>query len=133
MAETLGVNHLGLTVTELDQTTAFFVQALGWVETARDESYPRSTVTDGSLRLTLWQADKTRDVVRFDRRANVGLHHLALAVATSGDLDRVAAKLANWPGVIVEFMPEPVGSGPRRHMMFSEPGGIRLELIWPGV
>jgi len=132
MAETLGVNHLGLTVTELDQTTAFFVQALGWVETARDESYPRSTVTDGSLRLTLWQADRARGVVGFDRRTNIGLHHLALAVATSGDLDRIAAKLANWPGVIVEFMPEPVGSGPRRHMMFSEPGGIRLELIWPG-
>ena len=29
-------------------------------------------------------------------------------------------------------MPELLGSGPRKHMIFFEPGGIRLELIWSG-
>jgi hypothetical protein len=54
MAETSGLNHLGLSVFDLDQTTAFFVEVLGWQEIARDDSYPRNAVTDGSLRLTLW-------------------------------------------------------------------------------
>lgn len=29
MAQTTGLNHLGLTVRDLDQTTAFFVDVLG--------------------------------------------------------------------------------------------------------
>jgi hypothetical protein len=32
-----------------------------------------------------------------------------------------------------DFMPELVGKGPRKHMMFFEFGGNRIELIWPGV
>ncbi|WP_323764253.1 VOC family protein [Marinovum sp.] len=132
MAETQGLNHLGLAVRDLDETTGFFVSVLGWEESARDPSYPRSTVTDGQLRLTLWQVDRSSGITGFDRRANVGLHHLALEVASAEALDTLAEKVANWPGVAVEFMPEAMGSGPRRHMMFAEPGGIRLELIWPG-
>ncbi|RVU38344.1 VOC family protein [Hwanghaeella grinnelliae] len=132
MAETIGLNHLGLAVEDLDRTTAFFVEVLGWTELARDESYPRNAVTDGDLRLTLWQVDHAAPVAAFDRRANIGLHHLALGVPTEADLNRLADRVKDHPGVTVEFMPEPVGGGPRKHMMFAEPGGIRLELIWQG-
>ncbi len=132
MTETQGLNHLGLAVRDLDQTTAFFTGVLGWSEIARDDSYPRNAVTDGQVRLTLWQVDRSNAVTAFDRRANVGLHHLALTVPTEADLDRLAVSVRDWPGVEIEFMPEPLGDGPRKHMMFAEPGGIRLELIWPG-
>jgi catechol 2,3-dioxygenase-like lactoylglutathione lyase family enzyme len=132
MAETAGVNHLGLTVRDLDETTDFFTQILGWEEIARDNAYPRTTITDGKLRLTLWQATKDAETVDFDRRSNIGLHHLALTVASEPDLQRLAAVIASCNGVAVEFMPELVGKGPRKHMMFAEPGGIRLELIWSG-
>jgi len=132
MAETAGVNHIGLTVRDLDETTDFFTQILGWQEIARDETYPRTTITDGQLRLTLWQATTVTRTVDFDRRSNIGLHHLALTVASEADLNRLAALIASRHGVAVEFMPELVGKGPRKHMMFAEPGGIRLELIWPG-
>ncbi len=67
-----------------------------------------------------------------DRRANVGLHHLAMEIESEAKLAELADKVTAWPGVTVEFMPEAVGSGPRKHMMFAEPGGIRVELIWPG-
>lgn len=67
MTETQGLNHLGLTVVDLNSTTSFFVKALGWEEVARDESYPRTAVTDGKLRLTLWQADRSLEVQSFDR------------------------------------------------------------------
>jgi len=132
MTETSGLNHLGLSVFDLDQTTAFFVEVLGWQEIARDDSYPRNAVTDGSLRLTLWQVDRAKQVTGFDRRTNVGLHHLAMQVDSEQRLVQLADRVVAWPGVEVEFMPELLGDGPRRHMMFTEPGGIRLELIWPG-
>jgi lactoylglutathione lyase len=132
MAETSGPNHLGLSVFDLDKTTAFFTEVLGWQEVARDDSYPRNSVTDGKLRLTLWQVDRAQQVIRFDRRANVGLHHMALEVKSEQRLAELADRVSAWPGVRVEFMPAPLGDGPRRHMMFAEPGGIRLELIWPG-
>ncbi|MDF1720752.1 MAG: VOC family protein [Minwuia sp.] len=132
MSQTVGLNHLGLSVRDLDATTDFFTRVLGWEELARDDSYPRNAVTDGKLRLTLWQVDHANDVIDFDRRANIGLHHLAIEVETEAVLNALAGKVRNWPGVKIEFLPELVGAGPRKHMMFQEPGGIRLELIWPG-
>lgn len=131
MPETIGLNHLGLTVRDLDATTGFFTGALGWEETARDPGYPRSTITDGKLRLTLWQV-QTDAPVGFDRKSNVGLHHLALEVASEADLNRLAETVAAWPGVSVEFAPELMGTGPRKHMMLAEPGGLRIELLWAG-
>jgi catechol 2,3-dioxygenase-like lactoylglutathione lyase family enzyme len=132
MAKTSGINHTGLTVCDLDQTTAFFVDVLGWDVTARDPDYPRNTVTDGSARLTLWQADVSGPMRAFDRRANIGLHHIAFTVPSEDALNDLASKVAAYPGVRVEFLPEFMGHGPRRHMIFAEPGGLRIELVWAG-
>ena len=132
MAATSGMNHLGLTVADLDASTAFFAQALGWEVLARDETYPRTTVSDGTIRLTLWQAHPEPQIVTFARRTNVGLHHLAMTVESEARLDALAQTLHEYPGVTIEFMPELVGQGPRRHMIFTDPGGLRLELIWDG-
>jgi lactoylglutathione lyase len=132
MAQTRGINHLGLSVLDLESSTRFFTQALGWTETGRDNSYPRTIVTDGHARLTLWQVDLGLEVEPFSRRKNVGLHHLALEVDSEARLIELSHSLAVWPGVEVEFMPELLGKGPRKHMMIAEPGGIRIEFIWPG-
>lgn len=128
---TKGINHLGLTVRNLDQTTAFFTDLLGWTLLGRDESYPRTTVSDGYCRFTLWQADQSQPVTDFDRKTNIGLHHVALEVATKEDLFEIAEKVRAWPGIAMEFEPEPLAGGPRMHLMFAEPGGIRVEIIWP--
>ncbi|MEP1930706.1 MAG: VOC family protein [Roseibium sp.] len=128
---TIGINHLGLTVHDLDQTTSFFTDCLNWQLLARDDSYPRTTVADGSCRLTLWQVDQTGLVTDFNRKTNIGLHHFALEVASQEELMAMADKVASWPGVAVEFLPELLSGGPRMHMMFAEPGGIRMEIIWP--
>ena len=132
MHKTQGLNHLGLSVKNLDQSLAFFTDCLGWEESGRDDSYPRSAVSDGSIRLTLWQVDHDLAVNEFHFRQNVGLHHFALEVATEAELNQIAESVAAWPGVEVEFMPELLGPGPRKHMIFYEPGGIRIEFIWPG-
>ena len=70
--KTQGINHVGLSVLDIDSSALFFVQVLGWVESGRDESYPRTSVSDGHTRLTLWQVDRSLDVQPFNRRRNVG-------------------------------------------------------------
>jgi catechol 2,3-dioxygenase-like lactoylglutathione lyase family enzyme len=89
MYKTQGINHLGLSVKNLDQTVAFFTDCLGWEESGRDDSYPRSAVSDGNVRLTLWQVDHALAVNEFHFRQNVGLHHFALEVATQEELNVV--------------------------------------------
>ncbi len=131
-AKTRGINHLGLSVLDLESSLRFFTELLGWTESGRDESYPRAAVSDGHVRLTLWQVDRSLDVRRFDRRANVGLHHLALEVASEQRLNELAAACQNRSDVTIEFLPELLGKGPRKHMMCLEPGGIRVEFICPG-
>ena len=132
MADTKGINHLGLAVKDLSATTRFFVDVLDWKESGQDPSYPRTAVSDGTVRLTLWQVDHGQTVNAFDRRKNIGLHHLALEVESEERLLDVARKVAEYSGAKIEFPPELVGSGPRKHMMCYEPGGIRIEFIWPG-
>ncbi len=117
---------------ELKKTRDFFVDTLGWEESGYDESYPRTAVSDGVVRLTLWQVDHDLDVEPFHRRKNIGLHHLALEVDSEARLNALYDKVSQHPECTVEFAPEPMGKGPRKHMMFTEPSGIRLEFTWPG-
>lgn len=132
MAETQGIHHLGLSVKNLAASKAFFVNALGWEESGYDASYPRTAVSDGVIRLTLWQVDLSLAVEEFHRCKNIGLHHLALQVESESGLNQIYKKLSAYPGVQIEFAPELVGNGPRMHMMCNEPGGIRIEFIWQG-
>ncbi len=132
MASTQGINHLGLTVLDLGATRAFFTELLGWEESGYDPAYPRTAVSDGYTRLTLWQVQDADKHVAFDRKQNLGLHHLALSVSSDQALNALYAKVQDFPGTHIEFAPEVVGSGPRKHMMCYEPGGLRIEFIWSG-
>lgn len=132
MYKTQGINHLGLSVKNLDQTVSFFVDCLGWEESGRDESYPRSAVSDGTIRLTLWEVDHSLSVNEFHFRKNIGLHHFALEIESEQKLNEISESVKLHPGVNIEFMPELLGVGPRKHMILYEPGGIRIEFIWPG-
>jgi catechol 2,3-dioxygenase-like lactoylglutathione lyase family enzyme len=127
---TSGISHVGLTVSSLAKSVDFFVNGLGWKEKGGKPDYPAVYVSDGQLTVTLWQVRDPANAVAFDRKTNIGLHHLALNVDSSEALDAAFAKVAGWPGVEVEFAPEFSGSGPKRHCMFSEPGGNRIELSW---
>jgi catechol 2,3-dioxygenase-like lactoylglutathione lyase family enzyme len=124
---TAGIDHVGLTVHDLEQSQRFFCECLGWQVVGGNPAYPAVFVSDGGVRLTLWQVDGPESCVTFDRRRNIGLHHLALKVADLARLDALYARVAVWPGVVVEFAPEPVGKGPKVHCMVREPGGVRIE------
>lgn len=129
-AMTKGIDHVGLTVSNLSKSVDFFVNGLGWAEVGSRPAYPATFVSDGNLTLTLWQVDLQTDYVTFDRRKNIGLHHLALRVTDPDELVVIFEKIKAWDGVEVEFAPELSGNGPKRHFMIYEPGGNRIEFAW---
>ncbi len=125
---TLGIDHLGLTVADLQASLEFFTRALGWEKFGGNPDYPSAYVTDGHAKLTLWQ-QKNRGS-GFDRHTNVGLHHTALKLPDAAALQRLYERVKDWPGVEVEFAPELSGKGPKQHFMILEPGGTRLEFSY---
>ena len=127
---TMGVDHVGLTVKDLAASQRFFVDCLGWQLLGGNPDYPAAFVGDGLTRITLWQVADAEQAVEFDRRQNIGLHHLALKTASRDQLDELFAGVKDWPGVNVEFSPEPSGGGPKIHAMIYEPGGNRIEFVY---
>lgn len=126
--ETLGLSHLGLAVSNLQASTEFFTQALGWKIAREVPEYPARFVTNGHVFFTLWQTDANANA--FNRRSNVVLHHVAIKVPTEEALEAVFKKVSAHPGVNVEFSPEFLRGGPARHCMIFEPSGIRVEFVW---
>lgn len=124
-----GVDHVGLTVTDLKATETFFTDTLGFTVKRRDAEYPASFLSNGDILITLWRATDPDTAVRFDRKRNVGLHHLAFAVESFETLDALHERLAATPGVVIEFAPEPLTGTTAKHMMIREPSGNRLEFI----
>lgn len=124
---TFEIDHLGLTVSDLEASVRFFIDALGWQRFGGNPDYPSVYVTNGHAKFTLWQQ---RGTTGFDRHETVGLHHVALKVASEADLMALFEAVRDWPGVTVEFAPEPSGKGPKRHFMIYEPGGNWLEFSY---
>lgn len=125
---TQGIDHLGLTV-ELEDSLAFFVDCLGWQQVGGKPQYPAAFISDGSSTLTLWQVQNDAPI-GFDRKNNIGLHHVALKVASEADLNNLFERVKNWPSVKVEFAPEYSGTGPKVHFMIYEPSGNRIEFAY---
>lgn len=129
MTTTLGIDHLGLTVRNLEQTVGFFTDCLGWKEVGGKPDYPSKYVSDGSSVLTLWQV-QVENPGKFDRKTNIGLHHVSFKIATEAELNSLFDKVKDWPGIDVECEPEFSGSGPKVHFFIAEPGGLRLEFAY---
>jgi hypothetical protein len=89
-------------------------------------------VSDGATLLTLWQVEDPARANGFDRRGNIGLHHLALGVADAAALDTVRDRIHDWPGVQIEFAPGPLRKGSAAHHLIAAiPGGVRVEFAMP--
>lgn len=130
MSVTSGVQHIGLAVSKLEESAGFFTQLLGWEEVRRRDDYPAIFVKDDALTITLWKT-QTEEPVKFDRKRNIGLHHLALRVKSKEALFELLDVLkANQ--IEIEFEPTFIREGPSMHMMCYEPSGIRIEFYYPG-
>ena len=127
---TKGAHHIGLTVAKLEESASFFTSLLGWKEVRRIEEYPAIFVSYGNIMVTFWKK-KEAPSNTFDRKRNIGLHHVAFVVENESDLVNIHEKLVK-SGLKIEFSPELLRQGPAKHMMCYEPTGIRVEFIWPG-
>lgn len=122
-----GMDHIALSVSNLEASTDFFVETLGFKVAGRDQEYPAAFLNNGQMSLTLWQTSD--EPVAFDRKRNVGLHHLAIRVSSFEALDALYETVKEFEGVVIEFSPELSYGGPAKHMMIREPSGNRIELV----
>ena len=130
-AVTKGIHHLGLNVKDLPTTQKFFEDTIGFKKVGEVPEYPAAFVSDGQIMIALFQTQNPQDAINFDRKNNIGLHHFSLKLQSLEDLDQLNDKLSQTEGVTVEFPPEDLHGGPTKHMMCTEPGGIRIEFIVP--
>jgi catechol 2,3-dioxygenase-like lactoylglutathione lyase family enzyme len=128
---TIGISHIGLSVTDLDASLKFF-EALGYKKVGGVESYPSLFLSDGSSLLTIWKTDE--GATPFDRRKNVGLHHLALKVPSMEALSKAFDAVSKVAGVRVDgegaFGPQALDGMPLTHAIVFEPSGNRIELTY---
>lgn len=129
---TRGVHHVGITVPNLEEAQGFFCETLGFDVVGTNPNYPAAFVSDGHTMVTLWQAADPSSATPFDRRANIGLHHLAFSVADETVLNTVFERVKAHPGVTIEFAPTSIFEGSAvRHFICAMPGGVRIEFATP--
>ena len=124
---TCGISHVGLSVSNLDKSVGFF-EAIGYSKIGGDVSYPSVFLSDGASMVTLWQTDE--GATPFDRRKNVGLHHLAIKVPSLEALQQAYDTVMAIDGVKSNFGPEAIEGMPLTHAMVFEPSGNRIEFTY---
>jgi hypothetical protein len=84
---TCSVDHVGLSVRDIDSTR----RCPGWRVVGERPEYPAAFVSDGQQIVALWRVEVPDQAVAFDRRTNVGLHHLALAARRHSESSKLSA------------------------------------------
>ena len=129
-AAAIAPGHIGLSVTDLDRSLAFYreVLELDVIQTSTDADRRYAFLgAGGRLFLTLWQ----QSADGFEPR-QAGLHHLAFELPTFEAVQAIEAKLRargvrpRYDGVV----PHREG-GESAALFFSDPDGIRLEVYSP--
>lgn len=143
------VDHVGLTVPDLDEAVSFFVEVLGCqlvyevgpVERPEDDWMERqlnvhslSSMRVATLRcgpvtnLELFEYSAPEQKTRLPKNSDNGGHHLAFYVT---DMEAAVAYLREQPGVIVLGEPQTDGAGPiegNEWVYFLAPWGMQLEI-----
>ncbi len=129
-ASEIAPGHIGLSVTDLGRSIAFYQDVLGLELIQRSDESGRIFAflgAGGRLFLTLWQ----QSAAAFDA-GRAGLHHLAFQVPTLDAVQAAEAKLRargiapRYDGVV----PHREGAESAA-LFFADPDGIRLELYSP--
>lgn len=144
------VDHVGLTVPDLDEAVEFFVEVLGAEELYRSTRGPDADFirenfempADASLTLAMLRMPPNLNIELFEwrgtglkterpRHGDAGGHHLAFAV---DDVDVAAERFARVPGVrLLGRVKQVAGDSPRvagnRWTYLVTPWGLMIELV----
>ncbi|RKQ86307.1 glyoxalase/bleomycin resistance protein/dioxygenase superfamily protein [Solirubrobacter pauli] len=124
IATTFATGHVGLNVTDLERSVAFYQRVFGWSVRGRGDGYA-FLGDDARLVLTLWeQASGT-----FGTRTP-GLHHLSFEVETVADVQAAGARVREEGLRLYHDGTVPHGEGASSGgVFFEDPDGIRLEVF----
>ncbi|MGW5970827.1 VOC family protein [Streptomyces sp. NPDC055186] len=129
-AQQLQTGHVGLNVTDLERSLAFYREVFDFEvmgEGKEDDRRWAFLGREGRLLVTLWQQSQGA----FDT-GRPGLHHLSFQVETIDEVNATAEVLR---GLGAEFAYEgvvPHGEGATSGgIFFTDPDGIRLEIYAP--
>jgi len=130
---TSGVFHVDLVVSSIERSLPFYRELLaplgfhriGEVEGERGETIWYLSGPGSSIGLREAQSEREQPVDRYE----VGLHHLAVEASSRAAVDERAAWLRS-QGAEIESGPEEYGYSPGYYaVFFSDPDGIKLEIV----
>ncbi len=122
--------HVGLNVTDLDRSAAFYQSVFGFEVSGRSEQDGKEfafLAQDGTLTLTLWRQSEGRFPT-----AQPGLHHLSFQVENLQAVQQAEATLREIGATIHHggIVPHREGAS-SGGVFFEDPDGIRLEIYAP--
>jgi len=122
-----GISHIAITVTDLDRSSSWYRDVLGWEQRQRGRDATEFAYGDlpSGLTLVLRQHDSGSDEP-FDE-SSAGLDHLCLQVESLEDLTELEAKLARCGARFTPVKELPFG----RLLAFRDPDNIALEASLP--
>lgn len=126
------INHIAIVVPDLEEATAFWVDALGLplerVSEVSEEAVRVAFLPAGEGEIELLQPlDEESGVARYIKERGPGLHHLCLEVA---DIEAAMSRLRAHDVELINETPRTSEDGRRRYA-FIHPrsaGGVLLEL-----
>ncbi|WTW94845.1 VOC family protein [Streptomycetaceae bacterium NBC_01309] len=124
----LKTGHIGLNVTDLERSAAFYAKVFGFEVVGRDDDQGWVFLgTEGRLVLTLWR--QSEGAFRGDAP---GLHHLSFQVDDIAAVRAAEAVLKELGAVFAHDGVVPHGEGTASGgIFFADPDGIRLEIYAP--
>jgi glyoxylase I family protein len=134
------INHLALTVRDLDRSTEFYDKVLGFMGYARVE-VPEATQQAMKTRLLAWASPNGSITLRpatgeaaskaHDGKAP-GLNHLAFNAENRADVEKLHSLLQEMGARILDAPAEYSYFPGYYAVYFSDPNGFKLEFVfWP--
>lgn len=112
----LRLGHVEYRVTDLDRARAFYVDLLGFVETARD----------GNRLYLRGLEEREHHSLVLRKASSPGVSHFAFRVAGEDDLDRVARRCAN-QGLAMRWVEAGEEQGQGKALRVQDPSGLPVE------
>lgn len=128
------IHHIDLTVTDLEQSRAFYDHLLSYIGYSRAADHPDGTDWN-------WQGDgpfhsigviraRGKHAARVHDRYSAGLHHLAWAADSRDDVDRLYAELIERNVAIIDAPADYPRYGAVYYaLFFADPDELKLEFV----